>query len=102
MTWYRKHRRMALMLAAGLGVVGYKAMQRRREADLRDQVVLITGSSRGLGLALARAFAREGCRIVLCARDVQALHQARPDLVQRAADVQAKPYDVADREQDKH
>ncbi|KAI1847566.1 hypothetical protein JX266_006418 [Neoarthrinium moseri] len=34
-------------------------------SKLSDQVVLVTGSSRGLGLAIARAFHTEGCRLVL-------------------------------------
>ena len=36
--------------------------------------------SRGLGLALAREFARVGCRLVLTARDAQELARARQDL----------------------
>lgn len=34
-------------------------------APLKDQVVLITGSSRGLGLAIARAFHIEGAKVIL-------------------------------------
>ena len=33
--------------------------------ELKDQVVLVTGSSRGLGLAIAKAFIRQGSRVVL-------------------------------------
>jgi hypothetical protein len=49
--------RLALA-AAGIGLIvaGSRLLQRKR-ADLQGQVVLITGSSRGLGLALAEEFA---------------------------------------------
>lgn len=33
--------------------------------NLNDQIVIITGSSRGLGKETAKAFAREGARIVI-------------------------------------
>ncbi len=38
------------------------------DLKLAGKVVLITGSSRGIGLATAKAFAAEGCRIMLSAR----------------------------------
>jgi len=44
--------------------------------ELKDKVAIITGSSRGLGLASARALAAEGCRVVLSARGGEALAAA--------------------------
>jgi hypothetical protein len=41
----------------------------RNEFDRNGKVVLITGGSRGFGLAMAREFAEQGSRLVLCARD---------------------------------
>ena len=38
------------------------------DLQLTGKVALVTGSSRGLGLASARSLAREGCRVMLCAR----------------------------------
>ncbi len=51
---------------------------------LKDKIALITGSSRGIGLATAKAFAAEGCRLVLSARSADALRQAETEL--RASD----------------
>jgi len=46
------------------------------DLGLSGSVALITGSSKGLGLASARALAAEGCRVVLCARGQTALDAA--------------------------
>src|SRR5262245_39091413 len=43
---------------------------------LRDKVAIVTGSSRGLGLAAATALGAEGCRITLCARGEAPLREA--------------------------
>jgi len=66
-----------LLAVAGLGWLASKALQWGRQENLDGQVVLITGGSRGLGLALAREFARVGCRLVLVARDAPELAHAR-------------------------
>ncbi len=47
------------------------------DLGLKDSTVLITGASRGLGLEIARAFAREGARLAICARDAVALAKRR-------------------------
>ncbi len=59
---------------------------------------LITGASRGLGLALARALARDGWALVVTARGSEALGGARAQLaaIARHADVVAVAGDVAD------
>src|SRR5688572_14120026 len=44
--------------------------------ELNGKVAIVTGSSRGLGLASARALAAEGCRVTLCARGADALNAA--------------------------
>ncbi|MGH9407230.1 MAG: SDR family NAD(P)-dependent oxidoreductase [Terriglobia bacterium] len=68
---------------------------RRGLAGLRGKVVLITGGSRGLGLLLAREFARQGCRVALCARHRDQLERAREDLAARGADVWIGTCDVS-------
>jgi NAD(P)-dependent dehydrogenase (short-subunit alcohol dehydrogenase family) len=100
----QKNSSRGALLAAGigLGLVTWELVQRRREADLRGQVALITGGSRGLGLLLARELAREGCRIAICARDQGELECAREDLEGRGAEVLRVRCDVADRAQVDH
>src|SRR3954469_2888688 len=85
-----------LLVAAGGGaLLATRALVRRwSEYDLRGKTVLITGGSRGLGLVMAREFAREGARLVLCARDEQVLDRARLDLEKLGAEVMIISCDV--------
>src|SRR3982751_1576082 len=43
---------------------------------LTDKIAVVTGSSRGLGLASARSLVAEGCRVCLCARGEETLAEA--------------------------
>ena len=43
------------------------------DLQLTDKVAIVTGSSRGLGLASARALIAEGCRVCICARGPEQL-----------------------------
>jgi 3-oxoacyl-[acyl-carrier protein] reductase len=49
---------------------------------LTGRVALVGGSSRGLGYAVARELAAEGCALVICARDGEALESARSAIVE--------------------
>jgi NAD(P)-dependent dehydrogenase (short-subunit alcohol dehydrogenase family) len=51
-----------------------------REPKLLGRLALITGANRGIGLAIARALAREGCNLVVTGRDERALAKARSEL----------------------
>ena len=79
---------------AGGALLVKSTIDRLREYDLRNKTVLITGGSRGLGLVLAREFAGEGSRLVLCARDEQELEYARMDLAELGAEVMTVKCDV--------
>lgn len=46
------------------------------DLGLGDKVAIVTGSSRGLGLASARALVAEGCRVCICARGEERLAEA--------------------------
>lgn len=65
-------------------------------ADLSDEVVLITGASRGLGRALAAGFAAAGARVAICARDAAALEVVAGELEGRGAGVVWSAADVTD------
>ena len=72
-------------LAVGALAAARIVQQTWRRFPVRSRVVLITGSSRGFGLALAERFARAGARLVLTARDEAELQRARALLIERSA-----------------
>jgi short-subunit dehydrogenase len=65
----------------------------------RDQVVIVTGASAGIGQAVARLLAREGAKIVIAARRAERLEQLRAECRSDGAEVLAVPTDVADESQ---
>jgi NAD(P)-dependent dehydrogenase (short-subunit alcohol dehydrogenase family) len=66
--------------------------------DLRGRVTLVTGGSRGLGLAITRELVKAGARVVICARDAAELDRARARLEAGGAEVRTQVCDVTDRE----
>ena len=73
----------AVVGAAAIGTAALAVTWRIRSNRLRGKTVLITGSSRGLGLAMAEEFGRRGARVVLTARDREELERARSLLLWR-------------------
>lgn len=89
-----KNRNLILGTAAVAGLLGAAIYASRGRYSFRDKVVLITGGSRGLGLVMAREFARQGARIAICARDPDELLRAKEDLESRGAEVFADVCDL--------
>jgi NAD(P)-dependent dehydrogenase (short-subunit alcohol dehydrogenase family) len=81
----------SLLIGAAVGVGALTALaawgKSRRYFELKNKVVLITGGSRGLGLVLAREFAKQGAKIAICARNGEELTSAKEDLESRGAEV---------------
>jgi len=96
-----KNRDALLLAAAGVGaLIAVRATVKRwRGYDFRHKTALITGGSRGLGLVMAREFAREGARVAILARDPEELKRAHEDLTNRGAEAFEMPCDVTDRAQ---
>jgi NAD(P)-dependent dehydrogenase (short-subunit alcohol dehydrogenase family) len=65
-----------------------------RPASLHDALVVITGASSGIGRATAQAFAREGTRVVLAARDGDALREVVEACTRLGGAAIAVPTDV--------
>ncbi|MBI4544233.1 MAG: glucose 1-dehydrogenase [Gemmatimonadetes bacterium] len=68
------------------------------DLGLEDKVALVTGASRGIGRAIARVLAAEGCRVAICARTRRQLERAASQ-IERAAGagrVLALPLDITE------
>lgn len=82
-----------LVALAGFAVVR-ELIQRRKFIELQGKVVLITGGSRGFGLAMAEEFAQEGAKLVICSREGDELARAQAKLQKLSADVLTVECDV--------
>ena len=67
------------------------------DLGLKNRVALVAASSQGIGRATAEAFAAEGCRVAMCARNPQTLQAAAEKIrKQYSAEVLAQAFDVTD------
>ncbi len=82
-----------LATLAGFAVVR-ELIQRRKFIELQGKVVLITGGSRGFGLAMAEEFAQEGAKLVICSRESDELERAHSKLRELGVDVLTIECDV--------
>ena len=67
------------------------------DLGLRGRLALVTGASKGIGLACAEALAAEGCDVVLVSRNLADLQAAQARLsAARQVGVEVRAYNLAD------
>lgn len=62
-------------------------MASRGENKLRGKVALVTGGSRGIGRAIASAYAQEGARVFICGRNERDVEQAVQDIRESGGEI---------------
>jgi NAD(P)-dependent dehydrogenase (short-subunit alcohol dehydrogenase family) len=95
----RNEKAMLLLAGGGIGLWLLARSQALPKYSFANQVVFITGGSRGLGLVLARALHRQGARLAICARDADELARAHADLTNLGAVPLTCTADVTDAQQ---
>lgn len=65
--------------------------------NVRDKLALVTGSSRGLGRALALGLARHGARVIVHGRNAEALAETQELIREAGAECAAVSFDVTDK-----
>ncbi|MDB5327574.1 MAG: ketoacyl reductase [Phycisphaerales bacterium] len=92
-----------MAIATALLAAGYLAVRtavaRRRHLDLVGKTAIVTGGSRGIGLAIARELVQRGARVAICARGDQDLADAEADLTSQGGEVLAIKCDVTQADQ---
>jgi 3-oxoacyl-[acyl-carrier protein] reductase len=66
------------------------------DLGLTGQVALITGPAKGMGAAISRAFAAEGCRLALLGRDVAAILPIAEEIERGGGEVLVSACDITD------
>src|SRR5437868_3940132 len=95
-----KQNKLVLGAASAIGAgIAVAALASRAPYSFRHKSVLITGGSRGLGLVMARQFAKEGARLTLVSRNGETLIAAEREIAAIGADVITVVCDVRNQQE---
>lgn len=67
------------------------------DLGIQDHIAIVTGGARGIGAAIAEAFAREGCRVIVCDKDIGAAQETAAAIIKTGGKAEALAVDVADK-----
>lgn len=67
--------------------------------SLVGKIACITGASRGIGEGIAKALAKEGCKLGICSRKEADIERCKREIEKMGADVFAMPVDVTSKEE---
>jgi NAD(P)-dependent dehydrogenase (short-subunit alcohol dehydrogenase family) len=73
-----------------------KSSSNKITRPLQNHAALITGATRGIGLAIAQALAAQGCNLILTGRDEKTLRRISRELASSKIRILARPCDVRD------
>lgn len=76
-------------------------MGKAEQMSMSGKVVIVTGSTKGIGRCIAREFARQGAQVVVCGRDAQRARQTVEEITAEGGKAVSIIADVADAEQAK-
>ena len=82
--------------ANGVSLIAIDLWERKVNLKLNGKVTVVTGGSKGIGLAVANAFAAEGAYVAIIARNPEGLEQARAQLQASGHNVAAYAADLSD------
>ena len=66
------------------------------ELNLKGRVAIITGPAKGMGATISKAFAEEGCRLVLIGRDTGAIEPVADEIRKAGGEAVIAPCDITD------
>ena len=86
-----------LLLQVHKMIYHQKAMRKANSTrQLENRTALITGASRGIGLAIAEVLAQQGCNLILTSRDAKALSKSVRRLARHRVTISTQTCDVRD------